>query len=225
MSSPPSPPSPPLIRVFYHVCAVGPLWESIVRDQLTKVVFSGLYDAMASFHCYVCGPEAAAAAALVAQYGDKFRVERVAPDDATYERLTILSIPSHVRPGDKILYFHTKGVTKPDNGHVYYWRALMEYHLIARWRECVALLDASVAVGCNYSDGPSPHFSGNFWWCTADYFLELPRHIDDDYYAPEFYVLSALGGRPPAVIAHTCGFHHYLYDFYPRLYVGKVGKV
>lgn len=180
----------PQLKVFYHVCAVGP-WRDVVHDQLSKLLFSGLYHACQGVMCCISGPEAHAAAAFVTDYGAKVTVLAIEPKDESHERLTLLRMRHHVSPDDRVLYIHSKGVTKGGDARVAHWRYAMEFFLIAKWRDCVAALGTGVnVVGINYRDTPSPHFSGNFWWCTGAHVLALPHAIGPDYCDPEFYVLS-----------------------------------
>ena len=65
----------------------------------------------------------------------------------------------------------------------------MEYYLIHKHKECIKRLDEYDIVGVNYGKNPD-HFSGNFWWCTSDYFLTLDKQIGEGYCDPEFYVCS-----------------------------------
>lgn len=189
------------LRVVYHICATGP-WEGIVRDQLTKLVFSGLYECLAAVHCCISGPEATRVPAVVTEYGSKVRVEHVDPEDDTYERMTLTRMRQWVEPDDRVLYIHTKGVTKPDSLCVYHWRFFMEYYLVHRWRECVSALDGGAhVVGVMFRARPHPHFSGNFWWCTGAHALRLPRDIGPGYTDPEMHVLSI----PDTVVANVAG--------------------
>ena len=104
----------------------------------------------------------------------------------------LLNIKKYIKPEDKILYIHTKGITKPDSKPVKDWRDLMEYFCIKKSIDCIKLLNFHMVVGCKFQGYPKPHFSGNFWWCRGDYYLTLSDEIDDDYFAPEFYICSKL---------------------------------
>lgn len=99
-------------------------------------------------------------------------------------------------PGDYVLYFHMKGITK-QNEATEDWRKYMEYFAIERWKDCIAKLDegydcCGVMLNSQTPIGYWPHFSGNFWWATTDYintlkpeFLELPWR-----YYREFWIGS-----------------------------------
>ncbi len=52
---------------------------------------------------------------------------------------------NHVVCADR--YIHSKGITRPKfSGRVRLWRHVKEYHLIAHWRDCLALLETHDAV-------------------------------------------------------------------------------
>jgi hypothetical protein len=198
------------IKVFYHVCATGAAWETIVRDQMVKLHFSGLYDACGGVHCWISGEHASAARGVVLEHGRKVAVHACEPADASYERLTLLGMRRHVGPDDKLLYLHSKGVTKNNSTPVLHWRQYMEWHLVKHWRRCVDLLETVDAVGANHSAWPSSHYSGNFWWCTGRHFLRLPPSIGDAYLDPEMYVLSV----PSQAVSLPCTeVDHYYYEY------------
>lgn len=181
---------------------------------MAKLHFSGLYDACTDVNCWVSGEHAAEARAVLLEQGRKVVVHACEPGDASYERLTLLGMRPLVRPDDKILYLHSKGVTKGNATNVatnvLHWRQYMEWQLVKGWKRCVDLLDTADAVGCNHR--PSPHhYSGNFWWCTGRHFLRLPPSIGGDYLDPEMYVLSV----PCRPVALPCsGVNHY-HEPYP----------
>lgn len=218
----------PEVHVWYHVWAGGD-WRRIVTDQLAKLMFSGLYRACAAVHCGVVGPRAEDAIRLIADHGAKFRIMHLSEAEAG-ERPTLHALlrwaPS--QPTDTaVLYLHSKGVTKGavQAPNVDAWRWAMEWHLVARWRRCVGLLRDADALGCFYADGPLPHFSGNFWWCTAGHAASLPATIEppDWDLAPEMHVLKKKN-HPAAKVACVAMPHPAVGDMYynailPRLYV------
>lgn len=84
-----------------------------------------------------------------------------------------------------VLYFHAKGCTHPPDSTYGLtvsdpWRNTMMGHLVLRWRQCVADLDAGAeAAGCNWLTGmgwdkSQNLFGGNFWWAKSDYLRTLP---------------------------------------------------
>ena len=78
----------------------------------------------------------------------------------------------------------------------------MEYNLLFKSAECIALLDTYDIVGTGAPNGGGEfkcmkdknlkplalHFAGNFWWSTGKYFLSLPKKVEDGYCDPESYI-------------------------------------
>ena len=207
-----------MIKIFYHIYCIPGVTDGIVHDQLTKLVFSGLYHT--ADHIYVCltsGREDSAAieeveARIHTFNGHRNKIQIIARQagDCTYERFTFRTMLAQglVSPDDKILYMHSKGVTRTIETErnvtasvVYYWRTFMEYELFARHRECIARLDSSSTVGVNYREFPTPHYSGNFWWARGDYFLSLDPALldavfpgcDCNHISPELWIGSGSG--------------------------------
>jgi hypothetical protein len=64
------------VVLFHHIVAMNQ-WQHVVRDQLAKVVWSGLYDRMDVSYatCSASSEDAAAnCTELVESFGSKFRV-------------------------------------------------------------------------------------------------------------------------------------------------------
>lgn len=189
--------------VFYHIyCNVNTL--NIVRDQVTKIIFTGLYKNLEKIHCYLTGVKEVVdiVKAYIETLGKKFVIADIGVGDTTYERFTLTRIQKMIHEkklhdADKFLYIHSKGVSRShENGItlecIYLWRNYMEYNLIARHAECVKLLNNCDIVGVAYKDiFIGPHFHGNFWWSNVSYFKKLPAKIGDMYTDPESYIFKA----------------------------------
>lgn len=190
------------VKVFWHIYAKDH-WALIVRDQLTKLTFTGLYDFAAEINCFLAGPDESdvnAAAAMISDWGSKFMIRAKGVADSSYERFTLSRIRPLLRSGDKFLYLHNKGVTHQLTGavnsvgkNIYFWRTYMEYHLLRHHRRCVDLLDEYDTVGVDLFLPGGSIYAGNFWWSRADFFLLHPSSIGLDYYDPEHYLLDQQG--------------------------------
>lgn len=216
------------VRVVYHICAMNH-WESVLRDQASKLLFSGLYDDVVAIHCYCSGPEARRAAHVIQSFGAKFRVEACDSEDKSGERFTLMKIHTHVAPLDKVLYIHTKGVTKlPPSENVFFWNFYMEYHLIKRYATCLDILDHADVVGLDFYAQSLPHFSGNFWWARGDHLLTLATYAEeegDKYAYTETWVCGGHQKLTPRLVqlAHS-GNDHYTFPYHPITYVDSNGK-
>lgn len=202
------------LRILYHCCALNH-WESVVRDQCARIIFSGLYDKVDAIHCVCVGPEARRCAAVLQRFGFKFRVEACAPEDKSGERISLRHIPTLVQPEDLVFYIHTKGVTKvPPSESVYWWNFYMEYFLVRQHARCTDLLATSDVVGLDFYAESMPHFSGNFWWARGDYLLSLtPPALEPDkdrYVNTETWVCGASENKTPRLVqvAHSYNDHY-----------------
>lgn len=196
-----------MLYVFYHIFCNENAPE-IVRDQISKLHFSGVYKRCDAIYCFLLGPHPDPITTMLTLGGAKFRLQKQSLSDPCEaqvgERFTLTAIAKLIEPDDKFLYLHSKGVTRPNNERVRAWRELMEYHLMTGADECIAALDTCDVVGCNYrhwhlpldtaeDDDNAPlsrgrHFSGNMWWCRGAYWLSLPPTIDCDYFGPEMHI-------------------------------------
>lgn len=184
--------------IFFHIFC-GEHSEGVVLNKITKMIFSGLYENCRNIFCFLVGTDndkIEHIKHIIENSGSKFIIAEIGLNDTSYERFTLLKIKNYIQPGDKLLYIHTKGITRFDT-HLYVnindWVNLMDYYLIYNYSICLNVLETFETVGINYHPhvtSNSPHFSGNYWWCTANYFLSLNDYISDDYYAPEFYLFS-----------------------------------
>lgn len=218
------------IYVFYHICCKSGI-EEIVRDQLTKITFSGLYDRATTIYCCLVGAPMADLLHIcnvINQYGSKFIILDKSEHDTTYERFTLTKIKDIVTPEDKFLYMHSKGVThynKPPYLSVSTWRTMMEYFLIRHYERCITDLDTCDAVGIMWHGTHQPqfkrqnfmHFSGNFWWTTGAYFHRLPDEIGSEYWDPEMYI----GKADPRIACYydPLGYNQYRDIIWPSGYI------
>jgi len=193
------------IYIFYHVyCNKNTL--DVVKDQTTKIIFSGLYDTVTHVYCFLTGEKNYID--IIAEYisilPSKFKVEAFGINDTTYERFTLTKIINYITDNDKFLYIHSKGVSgKHDNdlnkkNNIALWSNFMEYFLIKKHKDCIEALNTYDIVGSMYFyDVPPimlPHYGGNFWWSTGKYYIKLVKtypEIGEGYYDPESYIFKA----------------------------------
>ena len=217
------------VYVFYHIYCNNET-IGIVKDQLAKLVFSDLYKRVTSIYCFLTGEltEITVIKELIALYGSKCIIVAEGPGDTSYERFTLQKIREYIKPEDKLLYIHSKGVTdkKGVPEAVYWWRTYMEYNLFTRVSECIEFLNRYDIVGVAYSSHKiGPHFSGNFWWSTGKYYLSLNPTIGMEYNDPEAYIFT---GNPKYIDIDDGRFSNIpagndlnLYEniIYPNLYL------
>ena len=194
----------PNVYVFYHIYC-NKFTMPILKDQVAKIIFSGLYSRVDAIYCFLAGEEAhiTEAEKFLNRSGEKFTIKEKGPGDTSFERFTLSKIPKYTTDEDKFLYLHTKGVSeKHANGdNVYWWRTWMEYNLMHRFEECIEKLKDYDIVGVGFTQKMiGPHFSGNFWWTKGSYFNTLPKNKDgtmkigNEYLDPENFIFK---GKAP----------------------------
>lgn len=221
------------VYIFYHIYCTTTT-PAIVVDQLTKIMFSDLYSTITNVYCFLTGDEneIKAVRKIISRFGKKFKVAAEGPGDTSYERFTLLKIREYIKPEDKFIYIHSKGVSREPDGDfieaIYWWRTYMEYNLLVKGKECLKLLDTYDILGVAFSTFfIGPHFSGNFWWSTGKYYLSLEPKIGAEYNDPESYIFT---GNPKYKILDEEQFDMiakgndlYLYKniVYPKEYINK----
>jgi len=225
------------IKIFYHITCINN-WEDIVRDQITKIVFSGLYDKISKIHCFLVGnPSNIELYQLVlSKYGKKIIIEQI--EENCDEGLTLVNIKKIITPNTKFLYIHTKGVTRYNTNtyvicdyvhkieqlyeNVTDWNNVMEYFLIKNHETCIQKLDHFDILGINYIGNEKDwrikkHFSGNFWWSNADYYLSLPEIIE--FGKAEEYIFSGNPKHLSLFQTNLEGYGHYFTEYKMKNYV------
>jgi hypothetical protein len=181
------------IHIFYHIAQLNN-WRFIVQEQMHSMLVSGLLHSADCLHVGVNGPEPISG---MPEGTDLiyYRRELWAEETPTLKRLRDFCKDN---PNQKVLYIHSKGVTR-GTASVNSWRLYMEYYCVHRWKDCVADLDTHDCVSClwktpkNPTDAP-PHFSGNIWWSKSSYLNTLNHQMLESghRYDREFWVGSGL---------------------------------
>jgi len=219
------------VYIFYHIFCNNNTAD-IARDQCLRILFSNLYKRVDNIYCFLAGDPSKidTIATLIRQLGQKFTIAEKGPNDTSYERFTLLKIRQYIRPADKFLYIHSKGVNhtlENSKENVFWWRTWMEYFLVSNYEECLTKLDEYDTVGIYYSsESIGPHFSGNFWWATGKYYLtlgDIPTTGAHSYHEPERYIFSGKGVKYLDIDEGRVkkGVSLYMSPFYPSNYVGK----
>jgi hypothetical protein len=164
------------LAIFYHIGQIG-IGAFVYINQLHRLYTSGLIKEASYIHFGVNGTQE------LFNVPDRTKVAYNQNHKEETETLISLRDFCKENPDYKVLYFHTKGVTK-ESMNAESWRLMMEYFAIDRWKECVEYLNDYDAVGSNlkilgpttWSDGRQSwekagiqHFVGNFWWTNASY--------------------------------------------------------
>lgn len=119
---------------------------------------------------------------------ENIMITNYSEDTGQFENSTLrqMYFYAQLHPDTKLLYLHTKGVSHQKGSavsdNVEDWTAFMTYGLITHHEFCIEMLDRVDTVGMNYRSIKScnpgyinpDHFSGNFWWVTAKYWVTVP---------------------------------------------------
>ena len=213
------------IYVYYHIALLNN-WESIVREQCSRIIFSGLYERLERVKCYAIDPNGCngeKCRSLLKRYGKKFILEGVSKEGD--EWFTLKNLQYGLADDDRVLYIHSKGVTRYNTTtytmnarefeisnlyeNISEWRDLMEFYLIKNYEKCLTILDNNFdTVGINYCNNPK-HYSGNFWWATGKYLRTLSYETP----ANENWVLENNGKSISLFQSPLIGYGHYFASF------------
>lgn len=128
----------------------------------------------------------------------KIKVVNYSDDPSSFEipTIRIMHCFSTLNPNYKLLYIHTKGVSrsKENSNPIRSWVNYMLHGLVHHYKDCIQLLDVYNSVGCNelseFSHDNPPHYSGNFWWTNSSYMSTLPVDKLTKKWDPEFYIIG-----------------------------------
>ena len=175
----------------YFICCMGN-YLKIIEDQLNLLLYSGLYEKTKKIFCYIClyNPNDKELHNLFYHFYPK--VEFFSTSENLYEKFAINNYRQNL-PNEPfyLYYFHTKGVSKPDNSHWVQRRKILNFYTIVKHDISIKLLQYYDAVGVTLFRYPKIHFSGNFWWSKSEHIFTLPYKINNKYLSPEMYICSS----------------------------------
>jgi hypothetical protein len=183
------------IYIFIHVCSLHN-GIPIFYDQMANIMESGLYDKCKNILVSIVGKKFD----LPIDKYPKMKLLYHDDNPKFYEVKTInyiQHISQYLPDNARVLYVHTKGVRKNgDEVCVRSWRKLLEYWTINKHDIALQYLQNYDTVGSNVINmSPAPaikeqflfyvnpahyfHYSGNFWWTTAQHIRRLPQLAHD----------------------------------------------
>jgi hypothetical protein len=129
--------------------------------------------------------------------------------------INLLHTFSNFHSNANILYLHTKG-----NGYdiltknIEDWIDLMLHFVVNKYNDCIEFLKDFDTVGCNFTETPFKHYSGNFWWAKSNYINRLSK-IPLNYlkHDAEFWLLKANNVKFKNIF--NSGINHYE-NIYPN---------
>ena len=149
---------------------------------------------------------------------NKYILANYSENTLLYENPTInkMKLFAQQNPDSYILYLHTKGNSyDTEIQSINDWTDMMLYFLVENHKTCInKMYEQYDSIGCNYSESPSRHYPGNFWWGKSSYIKTLNLLSEDipSKMAPEFWLLQ---NEPNIYTIHSSGVNHY-HELYPR---------
>lgn len=207
------------VVIYAHLVDINEHHERINREIIGRVIDSGLLEyAHLKLFCHYNRDNFEWLRVLLGSFDNvEFFYPDVMPSD--YETQTINQMFRDCCGFEDerlILYFHSKGITKPDSIPARDWRRFLLHFNVDRWEDNVALLEHGFdTVGVNLLEEPFLHYSGNFWWSKSGYIKtlrELPRFMNRHY--AENWICT---NNPRACEVFNSGVKHWEYDVeYPE---------
>lgn len=187
--------------IFYHLAQIGDHWEELFQSHLERM--KPAIDEAENLFVYYNGHTPIK---LEKGWANKI------PEDYTqyHESGTLLRLYEWCvsNPGHDVLYIHSKGVSQPleKGSSIDLWTEFMFRQVIDKREEARAALPIYRSAGPNLlryanfqgKEHRGAHYSGNFWWASADHirFLDADRLVREPFpdvglhYSGEFWVLS-----------------------------------
>lgn len=223
-------------RIYYHAFLCGDHWKRIVQDHMLKLYTSGLIERVELMTIGASSYDKENIKWLRDLWRDFRNVIIVEHSQSSLdkeERATLLLMKEWTdsQSGETpILYFHTKGATRPDYT-VHLWSKFMEYYNIDKWRTALSILESGkVTYGVNLKmttadlfEKDYPHYSGNFWWARSSYIKTLDKDLleDSNRWKGEFWIGS--GGQLEKMHNEfESGVDHYVQEFSPNNYIKPI---
>jgi len=207
---------PPL--VVWHIAGMGH-WKEVVPEQIALLQESGL---RSDIYITYLGEEEGYLKALLDAAELSYDIVDSDPNLAHCETLAMLQVERLAKKKNvnrPILYMHTKGVSNPGDWCKQRWRHLMQEHVVRQWRLNLLHLRDHDAVGVNWIEGGSQHFSGTFWIAHPNWIRRLPPFAEYhaargmDRYSCEMWIGAAQWCKAKSLACRNEAFWESWYDF------------
>ena len=190
----------------YYICCFGDFYLSIVEEQLSILVTSGLYNKTKKIFIFISlyNNENHRLNNLLKKFDLNNKFELITSPLNLYEKFAINNYRNYISNNNKnnddsseyyIYYFHTKAITRPMNSEYHNRRKNLNYYILKKHELCLKLLNKYDVIGCTLYRYPKIHFSGNFWWSKSSHIQRLKKTVSDNYLASEMYICSYVNGK------------------------------
>jgi hypothetical protein len=224
------------IFIYYHVCLINN-WEEVTNKIFQEINKSGLIDIIENLFIFILGDitkDNCQKIKKITQMNPKYIIKKFSKEIQLYERFTLNSLLDDCKNkyvNCKILYLHSKGITRPNYPNVEDWVNYLIYFNVKQHRECINLLDKYDTCSVNLVDKPAIHYSGNFWWANSEYIKIInPLRILNNqnfsraeyikyYLEPEMWICSKI---KKAISLHNSNLNHYNEKYKLDSYENKI---
>lgn len=204
------------IAIFYHAQLNGgvrPINQSyafsVMQQQMDALIDSGLLDAADTF---VVGSNGTASETTAARYFAGKKAEFIQhPPESCCEFETLRALQKWLNGHEdwKVLYLHTKGVSRPPGEMIWtHWRNCMMACVVWNWENCIQDLQSGFdTVGGHWITRErygnivgTPYWGGTFWWANSRFLSDLPTFPINPKFEDRYYCESWIGmGKTPKV--------------------------
>lgn len=208
-------------KIYIHIATMGH-FNQTVNTLLDKINSCELYDKADEINLNVCGD----GSLLDIKKMPKYNITNETQDTEKCEFPTLDKIweDSQIE-NSKVLYLHTKGVSKQENNLRYKnWIQNLHYFNIEKWEDNIKNLEMYDTSGINYVKNPknqrrerirnsvamikksgqytnASHYRGNFWWANSCHIKKLKKPSDlvlnDEYRQLRWIAEFWIGGNNP----------------------------
>jgi hypothetical protein len=187
----------------YYICCFGDFYLSIIEEQLSILVTSGLYNKTKKIFIFISlyNNENHRLNNLLKKFDVNNKFELITSPLNLYEKFAINNYRNYINKNNNnsseyyIYYFHTKAITRPMNSEYHNRRKNLNYYILKKHELCLKLLNKYDVIGCTLYRYPKIHFSGNFWWSKSTHIQRLKKTVSDNYLACEMYICSYVNGK------------------------------
>ncbi len=167
--------------IFIHAAILDKCKERILQ-YLNLIKESNLINFVDSiFICFVGDNELPIKEADITNYNynNNIKLIKLSNNLSDYEVPTLNFLYNFCIQNQKnnVLYLHTKNVGKEINYCIEDQIEYMLYFLVEKWEKCINNLLECDTCGVDLRNKPTLHYSGNFWWSTANNIISLPNPI------------------------------------------------
>ena len=178
---------------FYHVYADGD-WLNILENHINYLIDYDIYNNLDTFQIGIVGNKNNIQQVKSFLFNKNIKYIICNEQESGFEQVTLNKLYEFSLINDGyVFYAHTKGATS-DN---HFWRRLMMYYNIVKWKECVNFLNENYDIVGAYWIKPNHlwehadhdyFYAGNFWWANLNYIRKLNYPLNNHRYNAEGWI-------------------------------------